>query len=959
MLFSNRHGARLLALTLLLLLTACGGGGGGGSTTSNPSLSRIEVTPSQPSLAKGTALTLTATGIYSDNNRRALTDEVTWLSSNNTTATVSVNGEIAALNAGLVTVQASLDGITGNTELTITNATLSWLELNPDSVQLAKGTRHQLALIGHYSDGSTQDVSEQANWIITDNSIASLPDPLTADNLWLTGLTVGSTQLSVSLGAVNTQIDVDVTAASLVQLIISPDTPDLPLGTTLQLSALGLYSDGHNQDLTQQVSWNSTDSGILGVDESGLIQPLSIGSTTVTATLAGISSNRTVNISDALLTSIELSAVSNNLPLGNSQPLLALGHYSDGSLQNITEQVTWQSTPVDRLAISNAAGSRGLATAVTTGSVTVTATLGAITGTLALSNSAATLSSIDVSPLSARLAIGTQENFVATGRYSDGSIQDISEHVSWTTTDASIAATSNVANAQGQTLALTQGSTTVSATLNGVSGDATLAVTAAQLLSINVVPSGLTLPVGLRQTLHAEGNFSDGSIQILDDTVRWESDTPSTAAVNNGEINPLQPGSTRISASLDGISGNTTVTVNNATLSSLQINPSSQSLAVDTETQLQAIALYSDGSQWDATTQVIWNSADSNRLRVDNSPDRHGHLTALLSGDIIVSVSLGGVSANTTISISNAALTGFRIVASKTNLDSAESLRLTAIGDFSDGSSQDLTAKVVWRSDTPGLASVSNNAGDRGQVVAGVNVSGVAVITASYGDFSPSPTLALTINSTPKRPVSLVVLAAPNVIRNDGVDASTLEVRVQAADPNDMVLDGTAIQLQILQNDIVLESQPLVTTGGIASTSFTTTDTGLLQIQASIADPILSNSTVLYASPTINDVIVGAGFADTQNIGTLIPAGTRFGFFMFNLSNRDFALQQFELLNGGTPIFITADPADLNGNELSGGLKMGVIYTLLADITDQGIEARYYLTDPATGNPFTLVFTRP
>lgn len=951
MLFFSRHGVQLLALVLLLFLAACGGGGGTDSlTNTGASLSRIEITPSQPSLAKGTTLNLVATGIYSDDSTRTLTNDVSWQSTNNSIASFSINGEITALTAGQVSVLASLDGASGNTELTVTNATLSRLELNPASVQLAKGTRQPLTLIGHYSDGSTQDVAEQANWVITDTDVANLPDSITSDDLWLTGLTVGSTQVSASLGGTSTQIDVTVTAANLVQLIISPETASLPLGTTLELSAHGLYSDGSSQLLTQQVSWNSADTGTLSVSESGLVQPLSIGSTTVTATLAGITNSHTVNVSDAVLTAIELSSSSETIPLGNSQPLFAIGRYSDGSLQDITEQVVWQSAPLDLVAVSNASGSHGLATALATGNVTVTATLAEVTGTLALNINAATLNSIDVSPINARLAIGTEQHFHATGRYSDGSIQDLSELVSWTTTDANIAIASNVDDGQGQTTALAQGTTTVSATLFGISGNATVTVTAAQLLSINVVPSELTLPVGVQHTISAEGNFSDGSIQVFDNTVNWESDTPNTVVVNNGELNALQPGSARISASLNGISGNTTITVNNATLSSLQINPASQTLAIGTDAQLQAIALYSDGSQWDVTTKVTWDSMDSNQLHVDNSTGHHGQLSALLSGDVIVTATLDGVSANATINIANATLTDLRIIAANTSLDSAEHLQLSAIGDFSDGSSQELTSKVIWSSDAPSLADISNNDTKRGEVIAGIDVSGTAVITASYGSFSPS--LSFTINNTPQRPVSLVVIATPNAILNDGNDASNVEIRVQAASPSTTVADGTVVDVQILQNGTPLSSESLVTTGGIASTSFTTTDTGLFQIQASITGSTLSNSTALYASPTIYDVLAGAAFADVSTSSTLIPAGSRFGFFIFNLSNRDFPLLRYELRNGADILFSTTDPLVLNGNVLTGGLKTGIIITLSEDVTDQGIEARYYFTDPASGSPF-------
>ena len=291
------------------------------------------------------------------------------------------------------------------------------------------------------------------------------------------------------------------------------------------------------------------------------------------------------------------------------------------------------------------------------------------------------------------------------------------------------------------------------------------------------------------------------------------------------------------------------------------------------------------------------------------------------------------MSADTTVSVSNAALTGLRIVASKTTLDSAETLLLTAIGDFSDGSNQDLTSKVVWGSDTPGLASVSNSDTNRGKVIAGVDVSGLAVITANYGAYTPS--LNLTINDTPQRPVSLVLIASPNVIRNDGIDNSNMEIRVQAASPGATVADGTVISVQVMQNGSPLSSENLVTSNGIASTNITSTDTGLLQIQASIASSLLG-STALYVSPTIYDVIAGAAFADAPTAGTLVLAGARFGVFMFNLSNRDFPLQRYELRNGADILFSTTDPLALSGNVLAGGLKTGIIVTISTDVTDHG-----------------------
>ena len=88
--------------------------------------------------------------------------------------------------------------------------------------------------------------------------------------------------------------------------------------------------------------------------------------------------------------------------------------------------------------------------------------------------SAQTLQSISVSPSSATLPVGgLQQQFMATGTYSDGSKVDLTASATWGTTAG------NVAKVNGglATSAKTAGTATISATFNGVSGSASLTVT--------------------------------------------------------------------------------------------------------------------------------------------------------------------------------------------------------------------------------------------------------------------------------------------------------------------------------------------------------------------------------------------------------------------------------------------------------------------------------------------------
>ncbi len=874
-------GARCVFWLLVILLTACGGGSGGGPDTPPPdpgaTLSRIELTPTTPTLAKGSAVSLSATGIY--------------------------------------------------------------------------------------GDGSRRDISAEVSWNVSDTTVASVSSPTATGDVQLNGLVAGSTQLSASLGGLNVQITVTITNAELIQLSITPDSPTLPLGTNTQLGVVATYSDSSQQDMTTQVAWSSADTGVASVDNTGLASANGTGSSTLVAGLDGITASTTLTVSAAVLSSIELSASSDTLPLGSSQQLLALGHFSDNSIQDITTQVLWQNNPGNRLAVSNASGSQGLATALTTGAVTVSAETNGITGSLSLTTTDATLSRIDIEPFTARLAAGTEDSFKAIGHYSDGSTREVSELVSWASDDTDIATLSNAAGSYGLAQALTQGSAGISAILDGVTGNASLEVSAAQMLSINVAPAEVSLTAGATVALSATASFSDGSIQDVREQVLWESAAPTVATIGgDGTLTGLQPGSSRVSASLGNVSGYTTATVTSATLASLAITPTAPTLAAGTKTQLRAMATYSDGSQQDVTSQVVWLSADENLLRAENSDSHQGRIHAVTAGSVAVSASLGGVQDSVTVTVSAAQLTGLRIVAASTSLNSAEQQQLTAMGDFSDTTSQDLTAEVVWASDAPGLAQVSNNAADRGLVKAGVGVSGVANITASYGGFSPGVTL--TINNTPTRVVSLSILATPNTIRNDDIDSTTLEVRVQTADPGATVADGTVVTLEIRQAGVLLHSTDVVTTAGAASLVFSTTDSGLLQVQATVGGTTISGTTAVYAysTPTIVDVIVASAFADAQRSGNQVLSGGRFGFFLFNLSNRDFPLLRYEILNGADVLDFIDDPTLLSNGTLGGGWRIGIIHTLDADIIDKGIVAKYYLRDPATVDGvfiYSVVFSTP
>src|ERR1019366_580709 len=171
------------------------------------------------------------------------------------------------------------------------------------------------------------------------------------------------------------------------------------------------------------------------------------------------------------LVSIAVTPTNPSIAAGQQQQFTATGTYRDGSHQDLTSSATWSSTAPSVATIS----STGLATAVAVGSTTIQATSGSIHGSTGLTVTAPVLVSVAVAPANPSIAAGQQQQFTATGTYSDGSHQDLTSSATWTSTAPSVATISG----SGLATAVAVGSTTIQATSGSINGSTGLTVTPA------------------------------------------------------------------------------------------------------------------------------------------------------------------------------------------------------------------------------------------------------------------------------------------------------------------------------------------------------------------------------------------------------------------------------------------------------------------------------------------------
>lgn len=518
------------------------------------SLNSIIITPANPAIVSGTTQQFTATGIYADATTQDITNAVTW-SSSSADATISSTGLAtgSAHSGGSAVISASLNGVTGSTTLTVLPATLVSIAVTPTNALIDKGDTLQYTATGTYSDSITADLTNTVVWASSNIVHATISATGLATGTAPFG---GSTVISATLGAVSG--NTNLTVVTLLAILVTPINPTIPDGAKKQFTATGIYSNFTARNLTNIAGWASSTADAT-VTQSGLATATAFGggSAVISATWQGKTGNSTLTISAATLVSIAVTPINPTIPDATTIQFTATGTYSDASVLDITNAVTWTSSTTD--ATINAAG-LATATAFGGGSSVITATQGAISGNTTLTISAAVLTSIAVTPANPAIPDATTLQFTATGTYSDMSTVNLTNSVTWASSNAN-ATISSTGLATGTSFS--GGSAVISATLGAISGNTTLTVVAATLNSITVTPVNPTVPDSTTQQFTATGNYSDSSSHDITTQVTWSSSTSSASISSTGLATATAHfgGSSVITATLGAISGNTTMTV--------------------------------------------------------------------------------------------------------------------------------------------------------------------------------------------------------------------------------------------------------------------------------------------------------------------------------------------------------------------------------------------------------------
>lgn len=546
------------------------------------------------------------------------------------------------------------------------------------------------------------------------------------------------------------------TFTPLTSIVISSVVVTLPVGVSTQLVATGNFSGLFTRDITNQVVWSSDQSinADFPVDfPPGRIKALSIGTSTIIASLDGVTSNGIiVTVNDAVIMDLTVAPLLPSLPQGLTQVFTAQGDFSNSTTFDLTKDVIWSSSAATVATISDDFANKGKATALNIGDTTITAWFGTLTSaSTTLTVTEASLSAIAVTPASSSILSLSSQSFIALGTYSDNSTRDVTTEVVW---ESSVPAVATVASA-GIVKALTPGASTIKATLGPASGTSNLKVTGGDLQSIALTLAQVRnneLINGARSRITARGTFSNNTSRDITSSVTLTDDsaniniTPMSGNLAWVEATGTTPSDTpaKIFATYGTVTpGERSLTVTAPTLNSLARTPTTLTLASGTSGRISLAGTFSSGTSQDLTPAATWSSASPLIADVGNVGLDKGRVHAVAAGISQITATYDSETVITTVTVEVRTLQSLTISAVTTPaaLIPGTEKKFKVTASYAGGFEQDVTEDVEWSIDNSTVAKFSDKNSDPGLVVA-VDV-GTTTLRAKIGTISDTETLTV------------------------------------------------------------------------------------------------------------------------------------------------------------------------------------------------------------------------
>jgi uncharacterized protein YjdB len=649
----------------------------------------VDVSPASASVVVGGTVQLTATP--KDAAGAPLSGRVvTWQTSNATRATVDANGLVTAKAVGPVTITATSEGKNGTSAVTVNAVPVASVDVTPATPSVQMNATVQLTATTTDANGNTL-TGRSVTWATSDASVATV----SATGL-VTGTAVGGpVTITATSEGKNGTAAVTVTPIPVATVVVTPATASMGVGATVQLSAT--LKDANGNTLTgRTVTWQTSDASVATVDANGLVTGNAGGGpVTITATSEGKNGTAAITVT-VPVASVAVSPATPTIQVGATVQLTATPKDADGN--PLTGRVvTWQTSDATIATVD----ANGLVTGQAAGGpVTITASSEGKSGSSAVTVIPIPVASVDVTPAAASIALNGTVQLTATPKDANGNPLT-GRTVTWQTSDATIATVDAAGLVTGQALG---GPVTITATSEGKSGTSSVTVSTTPVASVAVTPASASVQVDATVQLTATPKDANGN-PLTGRTVTWQTSDATKATVDaNGLVTGKAAGGpVTITATSEGKSGTSAITVTPIPVASVTVTPASSSIPVNGTVHLTATPKDANGNPLSGRV-VTWQSTNPAVASVDATGIVTGHSAG---GPVSIVATSEGQSGSALVTVTQAPVASVDVTPPSPTIQVNGTNQLTATPK--DASGNVLGGRTVtWASSAPAIATVNS-----------------------------------------------------------------------------------------------------------------------------------------------------------------------------------------------------------------------------------------------------------
>ena len=644
-------------LTSSVLSAGCGGGSSPTSPPSPPTpptppptppaVANVVLNPTSAELVVGGTQLFTATARTSGGATVSGVN-FTWTSSNTAVVSIAATGLARGVSAGTATVRATGNGIaSAPAAITVTLPPVANVSVSPSAAQeMTVGDTLSFTATARAANGTERD-DVSITWTSSDTGVVSITSAGAATAVSSGMATIQAAAEGVSSSPVAiTVVEPPSPPPMVATVTVSPPMAEIEEGKTQQFEAMAMTDDGMAIP-DAMITWMSSDGGVATIDADGLATGVSAGEATITATADGVFGTAMLTVTEPppppMITVVMVSPAEASIEEGQEQQFEAVAMTDDGTVIADAE-FAWMSSDENTATVS----SMGLATGVSAGVVMIAATAGEVSGSAMLTVTVPpppVVATVLVSPMEASIEEGQAQQFEAMAMTADGmAIPDVA--IMWSSSDDGVA----TVDADGLAAGVSAGEVTITATVDGILGTATLTVMEPPpvVTTVTVTPPMAEIEEGKTQQFFAVAADADGML-IQGAPVTWTSSDESVATVSStGLATGVGPGEATITATSAGVTGEATLTVTEAppVLAKIEVNPPMAEIEEGQTEQFTARGLTSDNEEI-PDLDFAWSSSNTNVATVDAD----GLATAVNAGTAQIRAMAEGITGSSSLTV--------------------------------------------------------------------------------------------------------------------------------------------------------------------------------------------------------------------------------------------------------------------------------------------------------------------